>query len=137
MKNVHLCFIIDDDPIFIYGTKRIMNEVGFSENIVVYNNGQEAIDGLKEISEAGALMPDVIFLDLNMPIMNGWEFLEEYNNLPNHNSIKAVIYIISSSIDPRDLERVKNYSDVRNYILKPITPNNLVDILGATKTKVT
>ena len=49
MKKVQVCCIIDDDPIFIYGTKRIMKEVDFAENIIVYNNGQEAVDGLKEI----------------------------------------------------------------------------------------
>lgn len=132
MKKVQNCCIIDDDPIFIYGTKRIIKEVDFCDNIIVYNNGQEAIDGLSEISEADGPMPNVIFLDLNMPIMNGWEFLEEYNNLPNNNKTKTIIYIISSSVDPRDLERVKNYKEVNNYILKPITPNDLEHILRST-----
>jgi len=131
MKKVQVCCIIDDDPIFIYGTKRMMKEVNFSEEINVYNNGQEAIDGLTEISAAKGPMPDVIFLDLNMPIMNGWEFLDEYTNLPNHNQSKTIIYIISSSVDPRDLDRVKNYKQVNNYILKPITPNDLAIVIGA------
>ncbi|MDO1512634.1 response regulator [Maribacter confluentis] len=134
MKNVQICCIIDDDPIFIYGTKRIMKEVDFAETILVFNNGQEAVEGLMEISQSGELMPEVIFLDLNMPIMNGWEFLDEYKNLPNHNTEKTIIYIISSSVDPRDLERVKNYEQVNNYILKPITPDDLSNILKATKT---
>ncbi|WP_405384588.1 response regulator [Maribacter sp. LLG6340-A2] len=133
MKNVQVCCIIDDDPIFIYGTKRIMKEVDFAETILVYNNGQEAIEGLMEISQTEELMPEVIFLDLNMPIMNGWEFLDEYTNIPNHNPEKTIIYIISSSVDPRDLERVKNYEQVNNYILKPITPDDLSTILKATK----
>ncbi|TVZ15864.1 response regulator [Maribacter sp. MAR_2009_72] len=133
MKNVQICCIIDDDPIFIYGTKRIMKEVDFAEDILVYNNGQEAVEGLMEISQAEGLMPEVIFLDLNMPIMNGWEFLDEYKNLPNNNTEKTIIYIISSSVDPRDLERVKNYEQVNNYILKPITPDDLSTILKATK----
>lgn len=133
MKNVQVCCIIDDDPIFIYGTKRIMKEVDFAETILVYNNGQEAIEGLMEISQTEELMPEVIFLDLNMPIMNGWEFLDEYTNIPNDNPEKTIIYIISSSVDPRDLERVKNYEQVNNYILKPITPDDLSTILKATK----
>lgn len=132
MKKIEICCIIDDDPIFIYGTKRIMKEVDFSQEILVYNNGEEAIDGLTEISKLGEPMPEVIFLDLNMPIMNGWEFLEEFEKLPNHNKQKTIIYIISSSVDPRDLERVKNYKQVNNYILKPITPNDLETIILAT-----
>lgn len=131
MEIIQNCCIIDDDPIFIYGTKRVMKEVGFSKNIIVYDNGKEAIDGLSKISEAEELLPEVIFLDLNMPIMNGWEFLDEFDKLPNHNLKKTIIYIISSSVDPRDLERVKNYKQVSNYILKPIRPNDLQSILRA------
>ncbi|MGB3142996.1 MAG: response regulator [Maribacter sp.] len=133
MKKVNTCCIIDDDPIFIYGTKRIMKEVDFAENILVYNNGEEAIEGISQISEAEEKLPEVIFLDLNMPIMNGWEFLEEFEKLPNPNLKKTIIYIISSSVDPRDLERVKNYRQVNNYILKPITPNDLETIITAVK----
>ena len=133
MKKVQICCIIDDDPIFIYGTKRIMKEVDFSETILVYHNGQEAIEGLHKINTAEECMPEVIFLDLNMPIMNGWEFLDEFEKLQNHNQRKTIIYIISSSIDPRDLERVKNYRQVNSYILKPITPNDLETVLSATK----
>ena len=131
MKKVQVCCIIDDDPIFIYGTKRIMKEVDFAENIIVYNNGQEAVDGLKEIINEGGLLPEVIFLDLNMPIMNGWEFLDEYENCRYEISKKTIIYIISSSVDPRDLERVKHYNQVKSYILKPITPDDLCKILGS------
>ena len=131
MSKVRTCCLIDDDPIFIYGTKRIMKEVDFSENILVFNNGQEALEGLMQISEAKELMPEVIFLDLNMPIMNGWEFLDEFLIVPNNNLKKTIIYIISSSVDPRDLERVKNYKQVNNYILKPITTADLETVLGA------
>ncbi|MGB3143064.1 MAG: response regulator [Maribacter sp.] len=133
MKKVNTCCIIDDDPIFIYGTKRIMKEVDFSENIMVYNNGEEAIEGLSELSKVEGILPEVIFLDLNMPIMNGWEFLEEFEKLSNQNIEKTIIYIISSSVDPRDLERVKNYRQVNNYILKPITPNDLEGLITSIK----
>jgi len=132
MKNVQLCCIIDDDPIFIYGTKRIMKEVNFAESILVYNNGQDALDGLMEKCKAKEPLPDVIFLDLNMPIMNGWEFLDEFKDCRSETSKKIIIYIISSSVDPRDLERVQNYQQVDTYILKPITPEDLAKIIGAT-----
>lgn len=133
MNKVHICSIIDDDPIFIYGTKRIMNEVNFSDTILEYNNGQDALEGLTEITEAGDLMPEVIFLDLNIPIMNGWEFLEEFDKLPVQNEKKIIIYIVSSSVDPRDLKRLKDFKQVDNYILKPITPNDLEAVLCSTK----
>lgn len=129
MKKINSTCIIDDDPIFIYGTKRIMNEVGFSDNILVYNNGQDAIEGLTALTDAGEDLPSVIFLDLNMPIMNGWEFLEDFAQIPNQNREKVIIYILSSSVDPRDLERIKHYKVVNNYILKPVSPNDLKRVL--------
>jgi len=131
MKKVQLCCIIDDDPIFVYGTKRIIKEVDFAESIIVYTNGQEALDGLTKICVAKEPLPDVIFLDLNMPVLNGWEFLNEFKNCQSKRSKSITIYIISSSVDPRDLERVKDYNQVDNYILKPITPDDLAKILGA------
>ncbi|APQ17107.1 response regulator [Maribacter hydrothermalis] len=134
MKSISTCCIIDDDPIFIYGTKRIMKEIDFAKNIIVYNNGQEALDGLYTMIKDEESLPEVMFLDLNMPIMDGWEFLDEFKNYPNNTSKKTIIYIISSSVDPRDLERVKDYNQVTNYILKPITPNDLTNILKSNKT---
>ena len=131
MNKIELCCIIDDDPIFVYGTKRIIKEVDFATSILVYNNGQDALDGLMKLCIAKEPLPDVIFLDLNMPILNGWEFLDEFKNCQSKRSKKIVIYIISSSVDPRDLERVKNYEQVDTYILKPVTPDDLGKILGA------
>ena len=131
MNKIESCCIIDDDPIFVYGTKRLMKEIDFCENIIVYNNGQDALDGLIEMSDSGEKLPPFIFLDLNMPIMNGWEFLDEFSKIPRNNLTKTVIYIISSSVDPRDLEKVKNYKAVNNYILKPITPKDLETVLGS------
>ena len=128
-KKIEKVCIIDDDPIFIYGTKRIMAEIDFCEAVVVYENGQDAIDGLNEITANSEEFPSIIFLDLNMPIMNGWEFLEDFVKIPNHNRDNVIIYIISSSVDPRDLERIKNYTVVNNYILKPITPEDLRSVL--------
>lgn len=131
MNKVNACCIIDDDPIFIYGTKRIMRQLNFSDNIMVFHNGQDAIAGISKLNRPEQLLPDVIFLDLNMPIMDGWGFLDEFEKLSDHNLNKIVIYIISSSEDPRDLERVKSHRQVSNYILKPITPNDLEAVLTA------
>ncbi|WP_430429050.1 response regulator [Maribacter litoralis] len=132
MKKVDICCIIDDDPIFVYGTKRIIKEVNFANTVMVYSNGQEALDGLMKISLADEPLPDVIFLDLNMPVLNGWDFLDEFKKCKSKKSEKIIIHIISSSVDPRDLERVKDYEQVDTYILKPITPDDLSKILGAT-----
>lgn len=125
MRKISRCCIIDDDPIFIYGTKRIMFEMDFCDDILVYYNGQEAIEGLTEITGNSEAFPTVIFLDLNMPIMNGWEFLEDFVKIPNNIRGEVTVFIISSSIDDRDRDRVKGYEMVNNYILKPLTYKDL------------
>lgn len=134
MGKIDSCCIIDDDPIFIYGTKRIMKEMDFCDSFVIYNNGQEALDGILKITQSDQKLPDIILLDLNMPIMNGWEFLDEFIKTPITGTDKVLIYIISSSVDPRDIEKVKSYEEVSNYILKPITPKDLETILTAITT---
>lgn len=130
MDKIATVCIIDDDRIFIYGTKRIMKNIGFDGNIIVYNNGQDAMDGLVEIAEQNGKLPSLILLDLNMPIMNGLEFLEEYRKIPIDQKNEVVLYVISSSVDPIDCEKVKSFDEVKNYILKPVTPNDLAKILN-------
>ena len=130
MSKIKTCCIIDDDPIFIYGTKRMIKETDFCNSVIVFNNGEDALMGLKEAYKIDLELPQVIFLDLNMPIMNGWEFLDELIKLPNTSLNNTVIYVTSSSVDPRDIERVKEYELISNYILKPITPNDLETVLN-------
>ena len=121
--------IIDDDHIFVYGVKRLIRETEFCENVIVFDNGQDAIEEISAMSQAGEKLPSLIFLDLNMPIMSGWEFLDDYLQLPGDDPGKTTVYIISSSVDPRDLVRIKNYPIIKNYILKPITADDLENIL--------
>lgn len=121
--------IIDDDPIFVYGTKKVMKEVDFCSDVIVYNNGQDAINGLRNLVEEKKELPSLIFLDLNMPVMDGWEFLDDFITIPNNNIEKVHVYVISSSIDANDFIRARNYEVVNNYILKPITPEDLVAVL--------
>ncbi|SFW53387.1 response regulator [Cellulophaga fucicola] len=129
MNKIHSACIIDDDPIFVYGTKRIMKDVDFCEEIHVFENGLDAIEELNRLRVAKEKLPKLIFLDLNMPIMNGWEFLDDFQKIPRHIREGVIIYIISSSIDPRDIERVKTYDIVSDYILKPVTPKDLQNLL--------
>lgn len=121
--------IIDDDPIFVYGTKKVMKEVDFCSDVIVYNNGQDAINGLRNLVEEKKELPSLIFLDLNMPVMDGWDFLDDFITIPNNNIEKVHVYVISSSIDANDFIRARNYEVVNNYILKPITPEDLVAVL--------
>ena len=129
MRKINISCIIDDDPIFVYGTKKVMKEVDFCSDVIVYNNGQDAINGLRNLVKEKKEMPSLIFLDLNMPVMDGWEFLDDFITIPNNNIEKVHVYVISSSIDANDFIRARNYEVVNNYILKPITPEDLVAVL--------
>lgn len=118
-----LACIIDDDPIFSFVAKKMIENHSPSINILSFANGQEALEGLNARTQNGEKLPEVIFLDLNMPVMDGWEFLESYNGLSEISPIS--IFIVSSSIDPADIEKAKNYAVVKDFISKPLTEESL------------
>lgn len=118
MKKIKLACIIDDDPIFVFGIKKMMKNINFSEDYLICSNGKDALDKLTSVINEGKEVPDVILLDLNMPVMDGWDFLEEFKKvkLPK----KIVIYIVTSSIDKSDMERVQEFNNVSDYVIKPL-----------------
>ena len=132
MRKVDIACIIDDDPIFVFGTKKIMKLANFCNGFMVFHNGEEALDHLKPIIESNNdSLPDVILLDLNMPVMDGWEFLDEFVKIPCEKEI--TIYIVTSSIDPMDMDRAKDYDNISNYLIKPISAQRLQEILSASE----
>ncbi|WP_299152469.1 response regulator [uncultured Christiangramia sp.] len=122
-QKVELACIIDDDKIYVNLVKKIIEIKKLSENLLIYKNGKEALDYFKNSMSSVThedLFPDIIFLDLNMPVMDGWEFLNEFLKIKNNLNKKITLYVVSSSIDPRDLERVKSFNMVTDYLIKPI-----------------
>lgn len=121
--------IVDDDDIFVFLTTKIIEQTNLVDLIKVFGNGLDAINFLKENKNNVDALPDIILLDLNMPIMNGWQFLEKYNKLNPTIGKKITIYICSSSISPDDITRAKTISEVSDYIIKPITKDKLIDLI--------
>jgi len=128
-NKVERVCVIDDDPIFLYGIKRIMKEIEFCDEIIVYEDGESALNELGSMVLEGKKLPDVVLLDLNMPVMDGWVFLDDFVKFPNHNQDHLSLYILSSSINPGDIEKAKQYPIIENYISKPVTISDLTDIL--------
>ena len=130
MKEIRAISIIDDDPITVFGIKKMLSSISASENIITFPNGKEAIDGIKARIEDGLGVPEVIFLDINMPIMDGWQFLEEFINLPLEEVIR--INIVTSSIDPADRQNWQHYRSRTHHLIdyknKPIRRQDIIDI---------
>jgi CheY-like chemotaxis protein len=127
MKKFNIACIIDDDPILIFGTKRLMQLANFCEEILVFHNGKEAYDKLKTFILSGKKLPDIILLDLNMPIWDGWQFLDEFTQMSIPSTV--TIYIVTSSIDPEDVKKAKTYEIVSDYLVKPIRIDDLKKIM--------
>ncbi|PKD21447.1 transcriptional regulator [Salegentibacter salinarum] len=121
-QKVELACIIDDDKIYVNLVKKIIEIKKLSNNLLIFKNGMEALDHFKLILENATeeRLPDIIFLDINMPVMDGWEFLNEFIKIKNNFEKKITLYVVSSSIDPRDLERAKSINLVTDYLIKPI-----------------
>ncbi|WP_222983575.1 response regulator [Flagellimonas meishanensis] len=115
MKKIDSLYIVDDDPITVFGIRKMLKPVVDCDDIQVFENGKTAIEAIKTRNGQGRPVPNIIFLDINMPIMDGWDFLEEFGMLEFKE--KAIINIITSSIDPSDYQR---WSD-----LKSIFPHHL------------
>jgi CheY-like chemotaxis protein len=126
--SVNAC-IIDNNPVYVYGFKKIISLKGLSKHITHFNNGNEAIVYLKDPLNANNL-PDVIFLDVRMPVMDGWEFMKEFAEIKPQLGKKIAIYMISSSSDASDIDRAKKIPDVADYIFKPVEVNRLKEIFN-------
>ncbi|AVR46117.1 response regulator [Christiangramia fulva] len=123
MKKIDLACIIDDDPVFVFGAQKIMELGNICKNFMIFSDGEEALNGLKAIISSKEVLPDFILLDLNMSKMDGWEFLDEFIKIPIHNQI--TIFITTGSTDPIDIAKAKTYTQVSNYMVKPISIKSL------------
>ncbi|MUP46049.1 response regulator [Gramella sp. BOM4] len=127
MKKINLACLIEDDPVHAFLSTKYLKMSGMIENILVLSNGQEAYEKLEALLFSGSELPELILLDLNMPVWDGWQFLNEFLKLPIEK--KITIYILSSSINQEDHKKAMEYNRVRNFIVKPITLETLVPIL--------
>lgn len=129
MKQIKTITLIDDDDIFVFLTKKTIELTKLVELIQVFENGLDALNFLKENKYNIDRLPEIILLDLSMPIMNGWQFLDEYIKLNPYIGKKITIYICSSSISHDDITRAKAINAVSDYIIKPINKEKLIDLI--------
>ncbi len=118
---------VDDDPITLMLYKMVIAKASLSDTVIIAKNGQEALEYYDDLkSKKDDCFPELMFLDLNMPIMGGWEFLDNFieAKYKPYNE-KTKIIVLSSTIDPNDIEKVKNYPTIIDFISKPITKEML------------
>ncbi len=131
MLDKILC--IDDDPITLMLCRKVIERVEFAKEIDTVNNGEEAIkyfDALNEdkINNPTLVYPKLVLLDLNMPVMDGWDFLESFNKKDYQNIFNLTRFIVvSSSIDPYDINKAKTYP-VIGFLSKPVTKEMLENL---------
>lgn len=133
LKPVSQVCIIDDDENYVFALQRMLSIHRISEAVLAFPDGKEALDYLQLVKDYPAQLPDVIFLDIEMPGMNGWQFLESFSNLRVQLSKKMSIYMQSSSINIADIQRAKSYSIVKDYLIKPATKTDLLRVLEEVK----
>lgn len=132
MGSYHIqeILIIDDDLIVRMLVKKILKALDFQKPIHEFENGLQGINFINEkLSEqpvGESSFPSLVFLDINMSEMDAWGFLDEFKELPAEHKSNFFISIITSSIDPTDENRAFSYSEVKDYIQKPISANDLI-----------
>lgn len=128
MKQKLKCILlVDDDPDDNMYHRIIIEEMNIAENIEVVFNGLEAINYLKKENRNP---PELIFLDINMPRMNGWEFLEQYKHLDEKQKARVVIVILTTSANPDHIKKAQQIKEVTGFETKPLTKEMLTDILN-------
>jgi CheY-like chemotaxis protein len=129
MLDLILC--VDDDPITLMLCTMVLKKAAFAKEIITSKNGKEALNyfdtlKLNSLSTESISYPELIFLDLNMPVMDGWEFLSHFSKKEYTSSFKnSKVIVLSSTIDPEDILKSKQYPMVVDFFSKPITKEML------------
>lgn len=129
MQNKIQVAVVDDDKIFQLITNKTLSTITEVDRVQQFYNGEEALIYLQENAGLPDKLPDVILLDINMPVVDGWSFLKDYADIHDQLSKSISIYMVSSSIDPKDIERASGTPMVREYIIKPIAKDKLVEVV--------
>jgi len=130
MPQVPTVLLVDDDPITNFLNKKLLLRLGVTDNIRVALNGQEALYELREhCHEQPTDCPALVFLDINMPVMNGIEFMEAYQQLPAEEQRAVVVVMLTTSVSPRDQQLIQDMP-IADYLDKPLTQQQVERVLA-------
>ncbi|QOI98736.1 MAG: response regulator [Flammeovirgaceae bacterium] len=130
-KKYRTVMLIDDNEIDNLINQKMIEAASITENIYTHTGAKSAIEFLRNMERldvADKVLPDIIFLDIDMPLMDGFQFLEEFEKLSNTAKKKCKIVMLTSSINPQDFSRSKKYENVKLYLNKPLTHENIIKL---------
>jgi len=129
-KKLNCIMLIDDDKNDNFFHERAIKKSNLSTIVIAKNSGMKALEYLKSMKDNKDLQPDLIFLDINMPGMNSWDFLKEYNELDKELLSRIKVIMLTTSDNPDDKARAKTWNHVSDYIVKPLTKEKMDDIIS-------
>lgn len=129
MKKLNCVLLIDDDEPTNFLNEMIITQLDCAEEIVAVLSGQEALNFLSSEKNGQHPQPDLILLDINMPGMNGWEFLDKYDALERSQKGKVVIMMLTTSMNPDDEAKAHGISDITSFMKKPLTKEAFMDVV--------
>ena len=129
MNGLDLIMLIDDSATDNFINERIVQMSGISKNTITKTNAKNALEYLLSKKDNGEDIPQLILLDLNMPVVNGFAFLEEFIKLPENILKRARIVILTSSEKIEDIDAIKKNPVIMDYISKPLSEKNLQNLL--------
>ncbi|MFC5282246.1 response regulator [Pedobacter alpinus] len=127
-KELLNILIIDDDEINNFIAVKLIDKIPVKAKVITRLNGLEGLNFIKEKLTDQNNFPDIIFLDINMPIMNGWEFLDEFEQIKSELNKSTYINMLSSSVYNDDISKAKTYTTVNKFISKPLTVEKIRDL---------
>jgi len=131
-KKYFSVMLIDDNEIDNLINQKIIEASNICNNVYVHTGAKSAIEFLKNIEKlpdhSAKILPDIVFLDIDMPLMDGFQFLDLFDKLKPETKAKCKIVMLTSSINPQDISKSKNYQYVKKYINKPLTQQNLSNL---------
>ncbi len=130
MKKLNCILLIDDDEPTNFWNERLIEKSNCAETVVICEDGKEGLDYINSCIENQEPLPDLIFLDLNMPGMNGWEFLEEYKTLDESLKDNPLLIMLTTSLNPDDQERMEQMNEVSGFINKPFSIEAMKEVLN-------
>jgi CheY-like chemotaxis protein len=130
MNKPFIICIVDDDEIYKFTMRKTIEMNKLARKVLIFSDGEEALEFITDNLGNNQDLPDVIFLDINMPIMDGFQFMQEYIKIKPTVGKKITIYMVSSSVDADDIEKANEISDIAGYLIKPIKASELNDIIA-------